>query len=140
MRTLTKKQTKNLKEALLMWETVPAGNVTRGLDHWRKEPYAQPDLSRAPTCNTIACFGGWCAHWPEFQRQGVRPAPVSGAPKIGNLDPVEVSELLFGHHQLFSARGNSELDDAGIYSLSDHEVITYRLNRLLKESSWTAKA
>ncbi len=138
MRVLTKQQVKNLKEAILMWKTVPEKNVSKGLEYWRQRSDAETHVSGAPTCKTIACFGGWCAHWPEFQRQDIRPHHISGAPKLGDLTSSGVSDLMFGNPSLFLARGYSALDfGPDIYLLSDHAVVLYRLNRVLRESTWS---
>jgi len=129
----TTRQRANTIEALeVMWPSVPPENVCEGLKWWRKgKPTRRP-----PTCETVACFGGWCAWWPAFKAQGVQ-ANEFGAPCITNARDVcyqasAVFIKLFGDYDICAPVGNfeCEMDFKG----TDHELVTHRLKRLLENS------
>ncbi len=139
---VTQKQRDNLLEALhVMWPSVPEANVAEELADWRKDHKNTP-----PDCNTIACFGGWCAWWPSFREQGVRTNSL-GEPIIGrSLSSDITSSKLFGLPALFALRGyfagkiklttpaylalNPPLE----HDLFDHAAVTQRLRWLLDNS------
>ncbi len=130
---ITKQQIENIKEAIEMWKTVPSKNVSQGLNDWRYE-YNKKDLMVPATCNTVACFGGWCAHWPKFQAQGVG-LTKTGAPTMdhGTQTACTVAERLFGDYTLFDVRGYHRFDIRSGFQ-SDHDVVMSRLTSLLKEA------
>ena len=72
------------------------------------------------TCGTQACFGGHLATWPEFQALGVR-ADCYGAPRLGDLQPLNVAQVLFGDCSLFCVQGFNET------RLTDYEKVVRRL-------------
>jgi hypothetical protein len=54
---ITAEQHARLLEARdVMWPSVPEENVYPDLVWW------SAGANRKTTCNTIACFGGWCGH------------------------------------------------------------------------------
>jgi hypothetical protein len=118
-----------------MWKTIPPENVSYQLETWRLDNNSgQPDVP--PTCNTIACFGGWCAWWPAFRQQGVKSF-FDGSPSfrvdLDNYDmPYKVSQVLFGDRRLFNPRGL--FGNEKTKGLTDHEVVMKRLVALLKEA------
>lgn len=125
----TPQQIQNLRDALVWWPTVPEANVD--LSSWR-------DSDTPPyTCNTIACFGGWCAVQPLLVAQGVTPQSWSGAPVMqdddgyGGLGPSGVAIELFGDREMFYARGSHRHDKR---KGSDHAAVTRRIKLALKES------
>ena len=126
--------------------------MSKGLGHWRTYSLEVPK-SRPPTCDTIACFGGWCAWVPEFREQGVQ-ASVVGAPFIDtpsyfegftNVAAAQVSEMLFGVSFMFKPRGDVPMSrDLGesLFGaldghLSDWQVVMNRINWLIKNSAVT---
>ena len=122
-------QRKNLLEAKEMWDSVPEKNVISGLKDFRAERRLVA-MREAPTCNTLACFGGWCAWWPAFQAQGVIVS-FSGGPHVRNHDCT--STFLFGHPNLFARRGDY-LIDRFTNDSSDWKIIMNRLNWVIKHS------
>ncbi len=121
----TPQQIQNLKDALVWWKTVPEANVD--LNYWRDNgtpPY---------TCNTICCFGGWCAVQPKLVAQGLYPE-WGGAPRLvgrNDLDSSGVAQELFGDYQMFASSGCHRHDkDRGE---TDHEAVTHRIKMALKE-------
>lgn len=132
---ITRQQLHNLLEARdVMWPSVPGGNVLPQLGAWRNDSVIVDRTNEPPTCGTMACFGGWCAWWPTFRKQGVR-SDRTGAPYVerrGGLLPNGVAQYLFGYEWLFSARGFAYAD-IGILKrrgerIGDHELVTRRLN------------
>lgn len=124
---VTKQQRANAVEALkVMWPSVPAKNVYPALDLWRRDEGDGP-----VNCGTVACFGGWCAVWPSFQRQGVQPGKW-GAPtsKSKRARATTIAKRLFGTPKIFYARGADSREDVG----TDHEVVTDRLKNLIRNS------
>lgn len=133
---VTRKQRENLLDAMnVMWPSVPEANVYPKLDYWRRivalsDKYQAPDSE--PTCNTVACFGGWCTWWPAFQEQGIKVSP-NGAPQTQEGDNfLLVSRLLFGHDRMFHPRGDHPAD--GPFMGTDHQLVTRRLRWLLRNS------
>lgn len=127
----TAQQIKNLKDALVWWKTVPKKNVN--LNAWRDNgtlPY---------TCNTICCFGGWCAVYPGLAAQGVRVAPVWGDPFIRDTDgsilcSKAVGQHLFGDRNIFASRGYHSVDPK---KSSDHTAVTARIKAALANPEQT---
>jgi 8-oxo-dGTP pyrophosphatase MutT (NUDIX family) len=134
--TFTQQQVRNIEQAIVMWTALSPDKLSPGLSCWRQEDdlatsYAWPIR---PTSNTKACFGGWCSHWPEFQRQGVSSSRTSGAPVLGHeTAPFKVAEILFGDPYLFLSRGGHP-SDLTVQGLSDHGLIMNRLVLLLKST------
>jgi hypothetical protein len=126
----TPQQRANTLEALnVMWPSVPEKNVYPSLADWRRG-----ESNARPTCGTVACFGGWCAWWPGFRAQGIRPA-YGGAPTsdAGGFS-TDASEHLFGDEWLFCCRGHWLIPFHESEQISDHEIVTRRLRWLLKNS------
>lgn len=117
----------------VMWPSVPPANVVPKLAGWR---YAR---SKAVSCQTRACFGGWVAVHPFFREQGVY-AGESGEPLMyGVVAPSRVAERLFGDWRLFSIRRGGFLDsfydqEPEPEGISDHEIVARRLEHLLANS------
>lgn len=128
--SFTAQQIANIKEAIVMWKTVPPKNVYPGLDLWRDR--SQEYYTDKATCNTVACFGGWCCHWPAFQDQGVY-AGAGGAPELGSLCGGGVAEYMFGDIELFLPRGVHPADRYCML-VDDHTVVMNRLKTLLAKA------
>lgn len=139
---VTAKQRTNALDALNnMWPSIPPENVAERLGTWRTGAgYALRDSP--PTCNTIACFGGWCAWWPAFRAQGVFVS-AEGAPTIVDnrrsafpvrRSPVYVAQHLFGHQGMFHPRGFLPTDTPSRH-VSDHETVRMRLLWLIANST-----
>lgn len=127
---VTAQQRKNaLKARDVMWPSVPAENVTTRLRFWRED---EPTSRLKPTCGTHACFGGWCAWWPAFRKQGIR-ANVAGAPIHRDNHLHSASEILFGHPNMFSRREYGPGNEHS-FTGTDHELVTHRLNWLIENS------
>jgi hypothetical protein len=129
-RTFTKQQVKNIEEAIVMWATVPPKNVYPGLDDWRD--MSQEHNSDKVTCRTIACFGGWCCHWPEFKKQGLK-AERDGRPLLNEASGSKVADQMFGDTDLFLPRGTHPADRHSLL-VDDHTVVMNRLKTLLAEA------
>lgn len=124
---VTAKQRENAHEALRMWATVPPENVYPELSYWRMDRSNAP-----PECGTVACFGGWCAWWPEFARQGVKVGAF-GWPTITRREGYGTAGYLFGAEQLFYPRASGCAADR-VFAGTDHELVTHRLNWLIANS------
>jgi hypothetical protein len=126
---VTKQQRANAIEARdVMWPSVPPENVMPDLGAWRRGGRGKP------TCGAVACFGGWCAWWPSFRAQGVR-ADGKGMPTLRGISwGSNVCHELFGHSEMFMARGSATIDGAASWALTDHELVMYRLNWLIENS------
>lgn len=131
---ITRQQHENLLDALLnMWPSVPPENVYPSLNDWRDT--SDTCGNKKPSCQTVACFGGWCAWWPAFRRQGVR-AMDCGAPVTPDGRTADgVSRLLFGCGDLFCCRGIHSSD--GGFRGTDHELVTNRLKFVLRNCEVT---
>ncbi len=132
-RNFTDQQIKNIEEAIVMWATIPPHNVYPGLEDWR-------DMSKEVradkvTCNTTACFGGWCCHWPTFRGQGLK-AERAGRPVLLDLSGSSVADYLFGDFDLFLPRGEHPADKNSLL-VDDHTVVMNRLKTLLAEAKRT---
>jgi hypothetical protein len=128
---VTKQQRANAIEARdVMWPSVPPENVMPDLGAWRAIKCGRG----RPTCGAVACFGGWCAWWPGFRAQGVQ-ADGKGMPTLPGMSwASNVSKELFGHSEMFMARGSATIDRHAPYELTDHELVTHRLNWLIANS------
>jgi hypothetical protein len=126
--TITKKQRENVKTFLRRWAEVPPENVAPELCYFRA-----PGDRAPPTCNTLACAGGWLPFMPEFADWGVMPnedgAPIM--PLIGLYWVNEVAMELFGRQSLFAGRGLIHSEDE--FRGSDHDLVTHRFQSLLKD-------
>ena len=132
---ITKLHHQNLLEAKKMWLTIPPENVMPRLQDWRGDD----NRLAPPDCNTVACFGGWCAWHPAFQAQGV-VVHKSGAPVF--YDGVEydprIGYHLFGDLDLFIVRGehlsekvSKNEDPLEYFATSDWQVVMNRINYVL---------
>lgn len=144
---ITKQQRENLVEAIeVMWPSIPPENISHYLSDWRDDldPIGDDDDSALPTikspdCNTIACFGGWCAWWPSFRAQGVF-STNDGVPSIGTSwlghESIDVSEELFGYRQMFYMNGHSDIDQEleNFEELNDKQIVQARLQFILDNS------
>lgn len=140
---VTAQQRANAIEARdVMWPSVPPENVYQELANWNADTDASGARARKiATCGTVACFGGWCAYWPPFQAQGVRLDLFTGAPQVrprsnSDLIPIQsASKYLFGVAGLFAVRDHGDMvDHKAPVGVSDHELVTHRLNWLIKNS------
>jgi hypothetical protein len=131
---VTPQQRANALEALdVMWPSVPPENVQRRLSIWRDD-----QANTEPTCNTIACFGGWCAWWPNFRAQGVTTWK-DGRPHIDGVeDTDEVARILFGYEDMFAPAGGARSDGGYYPKVADHELVTKRLKWLIANSEVVA--
>ena len=130
---ITHKQFKNLDEAKAMWSTIPERNVAERLSEWRNIRTDKP--SKAPTCKTIACFGGWCAYWPAFQEQGIHGSSVGSPTKVIQgtyLKVPEVSLMLFGVENMFVVRGYHPQDKIALPATSDWQIVMNRIDWMLE--------
>lgn len=129
---VTQQQRDNAIEARdVMWPSVPPENVSPNLDCYRDDDNGTP-----PVCNTLACFGGWCAWWPSYQEQSVA-AGKYGQPTMAGIAPPDAAcKCLFGIHGLFDRRGYVG-SDRGFLG-TDHELVTHRLNWLIENSEVVA--
>ena len=130
--TITKRQRKNLIEAKRMWLTVPEKNVVRGLSLWRS--LYDKNRHLAPDCKTIACFGGWCAWWPAFRKQGIIASRTGGPVFAFGKKSKGVSEVLFGGESLFSSRMNHSVDDELTEEDSDWRIVMNRIDWFIENS------
>lgn len=125
----TQQQRDNTLDALnVMWPSIPPEEVSPGLESW----YLASEVEDG--CGSLACFGGWCALWPNFQKQGV-VAGLGGRPTSNRTNHffMSVPYMLFGNHGLFISRGGF-ISDGGFVG-TDHELITNRLTWLLENST-----
>ena len=128
--SFTDQQIKNIEEAIVMWATIPPENVYPGLDDWRD--FSKEIHADKVTCNTIACFGGWCCHWPAFKAQGLK-AERDGRPRLLDLSGSSVADWLFGDIDMFLPRGCHPADKNSLL-VNDHTVVMNRLKTLLVEA------
>lgn len=128
---VTAQQRANAIEARdVMWPSVPPENVISGLYWWRDGIGAH----QKPDCGTVACFGGWCAWWPSFRRQGVVADP-SGAAVVDSGDGSSVrfaDKHLFGDDHVFDPRRSHPADKEFVGT--DHALVLNRLNWLIENS------
>ena len=146
---VTQLQRNNALSAKKMWNSVPEAKVMPGLNGWnslsvREDGDGEDDKEMTPDCNTICCFGGWCAYWPEFRAQGVI-AVWGGMPAFEGLYAGEVDKVLFGCDDLFAIRGEGdaeklleEKDQDAYDEASDWQIVMNRINWLIKNSVVTA--
>lgn len=124
---VTQQQRDNALEALnVMWPSIPEENVFRRLDDWRGY-----DDGGAPTCGTIACFGGWSECYPPFREQLGLPLEPSddwwnGWQTAELYGPYLMEPRI---NSLFNVRGG-HIADAG-FEGSDHALVTNRLKWLI---------
>jgi hypothetical protein len=78
---------------------LPESAFTENLNYW-----ANDALRQGHACGAVGCLGGWAAHVPQFQDQGVLRS-VDGIPRLPySFGPSEVAGTLFGEENLFDAR------------------------------------
>ena len=137
---VTQLQRDNAISAKEMWLTVPEANVVPRLATWNYYHDAKIKRPKAPTCKTIACFGGWCAWWPAFQAQGIKADPV-GMPVIHENEDQSVCFTLFGVYRLFISRGRAEADESfksrskqEYEEASDWKIIMNRIDYLIQNT------
>lgn len=128
---VTAQQRANAIEARdVMWPSVPEANVSPGLYWWRDGIGAH----KKPDCGTVACFGGCCAWWPSFRRQGVVADPC-GAAVVGSSDgklrPF-ADKHLFGDDHVFDPRRSHPADHG--FNGTDRALVLNRLNWLTENS------
>lgn len=130
---VTQLQRDNILSAKEMWFTVPPKNVDPGLSNWNSNNDNSP-----PDCNTICCFGGWCAWWPAFMAQGVTVS-AGGRPDTRSTATIFADYALFGERYMFNPRG-SHPADLKTYTRkhSDWDVVMKRINWLIRNSEVTA--
>lgn len=116
----TEQQMKNLREALVWWQTVPEANVATNLRSYTEGNHNRTD------CGTVACFGGWCARWPGLVAQGLRLDSL-GCP-AGNAP--QQAETLFGDADMWRARSSHRADQH--FQGSDHALVTNRIRWALE--------
>jgi hypothetical protein len=129
---VTAQQRTNAIEARdVMWPSVPPENVYENLLHFGNG--FGDVMPEKVDCKTVACFGGWCAIWPEFARQGM--VVVRGIPCFGGHFGVDAAIGLFGAG-IFAVRGRFQHDDRFQLGgwITDHELVTRRLNWLIENS------
>lgn len=76
-------------------------------------------------CGAVACFGGWVAQTPYFQKKGVKCDRYDGSPKMGGLGAMGVSLKLFGNYSMFSARQENERG-------TERQIIEKRIEKALR--------
>lgn len=133
---VTQQQRNNALEALhVMWPSVPKKNVYKKLLNWRQRTTLNgehDDYYAAPTCGTVACFGGWCEWWPNFRAQiGIKPdeARSAGWHEVTALFGDDSNEAI---DNLLSMRGVHIADDGFVGS--DHAMVSNRLRWLIDNS------
>ena len=126
--SITQRQRDNLTEAKKMWLSIPPENVAKGLNFWRGEDCKSMST---PTCNTIACFGGWCAWWPEFIAQGIT---VNRYGEPSSLLEESPGFNLFGHDRLFTFRGGHKSDEHINDDVSDWDIVMNRIKWAINNS------
>lgn len=141
---VTARQRANAIEARdIMWPSVPPENVYPKLGWYRKDPGVPTHNSigirgneiyilKPPSCETLACFSGWCAWWPPYHRQGVQSSIVGSAVIPENNSSLYATYTLFGDCDLSSCRDGHVADRE--FKGTDHELVTHRLNWLIKNS------
>jgi hypothetical protein len=118
----TTRQRANTKYALeVMWPAIKPENVSGCLQMWRT------------VCGTAACFGGHCAVDPQFMKQGVYES--GGVPTHVDYDtPAAIAWMLFGDRNMFGPRGQFPYLREDALALTDHKLVTRRLEWLLDNS------
>ena len=139
---VTQLQRDNILSAKAMWLKIPAKNVVPDLCTWRA--LSEKNKFKAPDCDTVACFGGWCAWNPEFIAQGIQTS-AGGAPFFNDQKHLqqgeEVCYRLFGDVALFAARSTNPVDkstarrNAKAYkAMSDWQLVMNRIDHLIANS------
>jgi hypothetical protein len=115
----------NCKYALKMWKTIPNENITPDLLYWiNSYGISEPTA----TCNTIACFGGWCVFMPKFQELGLY-FDSDGAPTL-TLAPKITKGLprtLSGYDLAFYLFGDGSMFYSNNTKLTDRDIVWVRL-------------
>lgn len=122
---VTAQQRANALEALnVMWPSVPEENVAHRLVYWRSDG----DYSVAPTCGTLACFGGWTEWWPPFREQLGQDGLATWDTIAGLFGPASSQEI----NNLFAPRTGHPADTG--FEGTDHALVSNRLRWLIKNS------
>jgi hypothetical protein len=127
---VTAQQRANALEALnVMWPSIKPEKVVSDLQMWTAVP---------EDCNSPACFGGWVARWPEFQKQGVHAGLLNGEPILRvrgrTMYANEVAGVLFGERSLFDVRRGFPYLIEADRRVSSHQIVTRRLQWLIENS------
>ncbi len=138
---VTAQQSKNLQTALIFMQRVPSDCIAEHLRFFRDGP--DGTLRNAPTCESPACFGGWCPFIPEFAAQGLTVSDFGTPEMVGSLprtwEECEPDFQLFGVLGLWRPRhgvSNNQCDNAipldSVFTnvdahLTDHALILARL-------------
>jgi hypothetical protein len=131
MKPLTKdQQIENLLVAQAMFQDIPAQRIS--LDWWSNavlRTAVSEGKDPVHSCGSTACFGGWVALHPHFQRQGVRGDNYCGSPEMAGVTyPEQVALHLFGNDMMFAERhwASGELT-------SDRQEVFARIKYALKQ-------
>ena len=119
----------NTEAAISFWATVPPETVITDLKSFRE---CMHDVE-APSCDSMACFGGWLPYAEHFANLGLVRDDY-GAPQLThqpNLSLSGVSFALFGCELLFEPR--ADVDPKEYSTASDHRIVTNRLLANLKK-------
>lgn len=122
---VTAQQRANALEALnVMWPSVPPKNVSPRLRNFTENENDETN------CGTVACFGGWCARWPNFIAQG-GAGTSCGYPVLndgaGYVNAMAIKLFGVSAWPLFDAREGHE-------DGTDHQIVSKRLRKLIRES------
>lgn len=138
---VTAQQRANAIEARdIMWPSVSEKNVDRDLEDWR----VGESSTAAPSCNSIACFGGWVEWYPKF-RQQIPEGCLKGGWSWSSVvelfhGPLPTMRISDGSQRMLPEIVNTRgyfPSDIG-FTGSDHALVLRRLNWLIENSEVVA--
>ena len=118
----------NLLVAKAMVLDLPKSAFAKDLGYYANSPMVE----RGPhACGATACFGGWVAVHPHFQKQGVRPDDL-GAPTKKGSNISGISRDLFGNFSMFCGGGWATVH-CGDPDFDEKKEVLARIDRALEQ-------
>lgn len=122
-----------LKDAYAVIDGIPYQNI-------ELEDFYTLNFKKGPSCNTIACAGGWLSFRPEFQKLGLAPSKDKPYPEFkGDFALLALTKFfritLDETYNLFSSRciGNFKYDYFQTNSMNDKQLFLHRVRCFLAE-------
>lgn len=135
-RAKIEQQIENLLVAQVMMQSLRPERFVNGLALWSEfngttwSDVATEKQLVENRCGAAACFGGWVAVEPHFQKQGVT-RNIEGAPVMrGMCWSSDVAKKLFGEETLFDSM---RYEEEFVHRYTEKEAVLKRIEHALED-------